>query len=75
MLSNLAMTTTNQDPAKLLAHARAHYDNELLKIEQIWAKLAPGDYVKRKKLTKAVTSMIEIDKDIKYWEDKLSTHS
>ena len=69
------MTKDVQDPAKLLAHTRAHYDNELLKIEQIWAKLAPGDYVKRKKLTKAVTSMIEIDKDIKYWEDKLTKHS
>ena len=69
------MITDDKDPAKLLAHTRAHYDNELLKIEQIWAKLAPGDYVKRKKLTKAVTSMIEIDKDIKYWEDKLTTHS
>ena len=65
------MTKDTRDPAKILAQVRARYDNELLKIEQIWAKLTPDDYAKRKKLTKAISGMIEIDKEIKIWESKL----
>lgn len=55
----------------MLSSARNKYDNELLKIETIWAKLKPYDYTHRRKLVKAASELIEIDRSLKMWEDKL----
>ena len=61
------------DITKLLAGARNKYENKLLEIEKIWAKLGPHDYKKRRLITGLTSSLIEIDKSIREWEDKLNS--
>ena len=55
----------------LLRSARNRYDNKLLEIEHIWAKLKPTDYKKRKLMTGLTKDLIEIDTSLKEWESKL----
>jgi transposase len=69
---NQAANNDVVEVARLLRIGRNRYDNELLKIEQIWAKLKPQDYARRASIIKAATGMIEIDKNLKVWEDKLN---
>lgn len=57
---------------KMLRTARNKYDNELLKIEKVWSLLKPGEYTHRESLVKVAKEMIEIDQDLKKWEDKIS---
>ncbi|MFZ2199320.1 MAG: hypothetical protein WAV40_00855 [Microgenomates group bacterium] len=56
---------------KLLQSARNRYDNKVLEIERVWAKLPPHDYAKRRLITGLTESMLEIDKSIKEWEEKI----
>jgi hypothetical protein len=60
---------------RLLRNGRSRYDNELLKIEKMWAKLKPHDYDRRASLIKAATGMLKIDQELKVWEDKLNAES
>ncbi len=60
-----------KDVTKLLSRARNKYENKLLEIEKLWAKLGPHDYKKRRLITGLTSSLIEIDKSIREWEDKL----
>lgn len=60
---------------KMLDKARNHYDNELIKIEKIWARLKKQDYVRRKSVLSAIIQMNEIDQNLKVWENKLKTES
>lgn len=60
---------------KLLRKGRTRYDNALLEIEQVWGRLKPTDYTRRTELIKSATSMIEIDKELRVWEDKLNSQS
>lgn len=60
---------------KKLATARNHYDNELLKVEKLWAKLKTQDYVQRKSLIKVMSDMTEIDQSLRTWENKLNGQS
>jgi len=70
-------TTTKEilEIKHLLRKGRNRYDNELLKIEKIWAGLKPSDYTRRASLIKAANGMIEIDQQLKVWEDKLNSQS
>ncbi len=56
---------------QLLRSGRNRYDNEILKIEKVWAKLKPHDYTHRQTLVKIALEMAEIDKNLKVWEAKL----
>lgn len=62
-----------KEVTKLLQKARNRYDNKVLEIEKLWAKLTPRDYAKRKLITDLTESLIEIDKSIRVWEDKLNS--
>lgn len=59
------------DIKKMLTTARNHYENELLKIEKVWAGLKPADYARRTSLVKTMSAMAEIDQSLRVWEDKL----
>lgn len=59
----------------MLDKARNHYDNELIKIEKIWASLKQRDYDRRKSVLSAIIQMNEIDQNLKVWENKLKTES
>lgn len=61
-----------QDIKQKLIKARNHFDNELFKIEQIWAKLQQSDYDKRAKLIKSATEMSKLDQELKVWEKKIN---
>jgi|GEM_PF-2477768 len=60
-----------EDARVILAKGRNRYEDALLEIEQVWNKLRPNEYVKRKKLVKAVLKMAQIDQKLKGWEKKL----
>lgn len=60
-----------KDIKKILTTARNKYENKLLEIERLWAKLGPHDYEKRRLILDLTNSLLEIDKSIKQWEDKL----
>lgn len=63
---------SSDDTAKrLLIKARNKFENKLLDIERMWARLDKYDYRKRKLITGLTSSLISIDKSIKEWEDKL----
>lgn len=70
-LPKLSTAKEMKDVAKMLRHARNHYDNELLKIEQIWDNLNQHDYAKRAVLIETVSKMIEIGHDLSSWEQKI----
>lgn len=61
------------DIKKLLQSARNRYDNKVLEIERVWAKLPPHDYAKRRLITGLTESLLEIDKSIREWENKLNS--
>ena len=39
----------------------------------MWGKLKPHDYKKRQLITSLTSTLIDIDKSIKQWEEKLSS--
>lgn len=57
---------------QLLRTGRNRYDNEILKMEKVWAKLKPHDYTNRESLIKIALEMTKIDQTLKVWEAKLS---
>lgn len=64
------MPKKTQSIKKILEDGRDRFDNELIEIEKVWAKLKVTDYDRRKKLVKVVMSMLEIDQSLKMWENK-----
>jgi len=62
-----------QTITRLLQKARNKYDNKILEIEKMWGKLKPHDYKKRQLITSLTSTLIDIDKSIKQWEEKLSS--
>lgn len=62
-----------RDAKALLRKGRNHFDNELMEVERIWAKLKPHDYHARELVLKMTNRMIELNKQLKMWEDKLKS--
>ena len=73
--SRPATTKEIVEIARLLRQGRNRYDNALLQIEQVWNKLSPRDYVRRAELIRSATAMLDIDKSLRVWEDKLKQQS
>lgn len=62
-----------EDVKQLLRKGRNRYNNALLKIEQSWNRLQPGEYARRASLIKAALSMVKIEREIKEWEQKVNS--
>ena len=58
---------------KLLRSARTRYEDKVLMIDQVWSKLKPHDYKARKMIIDLTTDLIDIDANLKVWEQKLSS--
>ena len=56
----------------LLKTGRTRYDNAIFEIEKHWGKLKQYDYTIRQNLFDAALSMIEIDQQLKGWEEKVN---
>ena len=56
---------------EILRKGRNRYDNRLMEVEKIWARLKPNDYQARKKITDLVPELLDLDRYLKEWEDKL----
>jgi hypothetical protein len=56
---------------EVLRKGRNHYEDKLLEVERIWARLKPTDYKDRKQITNLVPELIDLDLFLRTYEDKL----